>query len=76
MKNNNEKWNLQNTYSNLPDCFYEKIKPTLVQNPKIIYFNKNLAKNLNLEFLNKDSSLIYYNVLGVRLYRYITSWLM
>jgi uncharacterized protein YdiU (UPF0061 family) len=58
MKSNNEKWNLQNTYLTLPDCFYEKIKPTLVQNPKIIYFNKNLAKKINLEFLNHNPSLI------------------
>ncbi len=58
MKNNNKKWSLENTYLNLPDCFYEKIKPRFVQNPKIIYYNKNLAKNLNLEFLNNDTSLI------------------
>ena len=58
MNNNKKKWSLENTYLNLPDCFYEKIKPRLVQNPKIIYYNKNLAKNLNLDFLNNDKSLI------------------
>ena len=58
MENNYENWNLQNSYLELPDCFYERIEPTLVQNPKIIYFNKELAKNLNLEFLNHDLSLI------------------
>ena len=58
MKSNNRKWNIENTYSNLPDCFYKYIKPTLVQNPKIIYFNEHLAKKLNLGFLNNNSSLI------------------
>ena len=58
MKNNDKNWSLQNSYLELPDCFYERIEPTLVQNPKIIYFNKDLAKNLNLEFLNHDLSLI------------------
>ena len=57
MKNNNKKWSLQNSYLNLPNCFYEKIKPTSVQNPKSIYFNKNLAEKLDLEFLNQDLSL-------------------
>ena len=58
MSSNNEKWNLQNSYSSLPDCFYQRIKPTLVQNPKLIYFNRSLAEKLKLEFLNYDLSLI------------------
>ena len=58
MSSNNEKWNLQNSYSSLPDCFYERIKPTLVQNPRLIYFNRSLAEKLKLEFLNHDLSLI------------------
>tara|TARA_Y100001970_G_scaffold285123_1_gene403999 strand:- start:5258 stop:6706 length:1449 start_codon:yes stop_codon:yes gene_type:complete len=58
MKNNDKNWSLQNSYLELPDCFYERIEPTLVQSPKIIYFNKDLAKNLNLEFLNHNLSLI------------------
>ena len=57
MKSKNKKWNLDNSYLELPDCFYEKIKPSLVQNPKLIYFNNKLAKQLNLEFLNNDISL-------------------
>ena len=58
MKSNNKKWSLQNSYLKLPNCFYERIEPSLVQNPKLIYFNKSLAKELNLEFLNDDLSLI------------------
>ena len=57
MKSKSKKLNLQNSYLELPDCFYKKVKPTLVQNPKLIYFNKKLAKKLNLEFLIDDSSL-------------------
>ncbi len=52
-----KKWNLQNSYLNLPNCFYERIEPTSVQNPKSIYFNKNLAEELDLEFLSHDLSL-------------------
>ena len=58
MKSNNKKWSLQNSYLKLPNCFYERIEPSLVQNPKLIYFNKNLAKKLNLEFLNDNLPLI------------------
>tara|TARA_Y100001936_G_C16047257_1_gene655425 strand:- start:318 stop:1766 length:1449 start_codon:yes stop_codon:yes gene_type:complete len=58
MRSNIKKLNLQNSYLQLPACFYEKIKPSLVENPKLIYFNKKLAKDLNLDFLNDDKSLI------------------
>ena len=49
---NDKNFNLENTYLNLPACFYEKIKPTLVQNPIVICFNEGLAKTLNLEFFS------------------------
>ncbi len=57
MKNDNLRWNLKNSYSNLPSCFFKRIEPSLVQNPKLIYFNKSLAKELELEFLNQDLSI-------------------
>ena len=57
MNSNNEKWKLKNSYLKLPDCFYEKIKPSSVKNPELIYFNNKLAKKLNLEFLTHDISL-------------------
>ncbi len=56
--NNNKNLNLYNSYSTLPKCFYERIKPTPVIDPKLIYFNQNLAKELNLEFLCFDKSII------------------
>ena len=58
MRCNVKKLNLQNSYFQLPNCFYEKIKPSLVENPKLVYFNKKLAKSLNLDFLNDNKSLI------------------
>ena len=67
MKSNNKKWSLNNSYLDLPNCFYEKIKPSLVKNPKLIYFNKKLAKYLNLDFLNDDVSLIIDYLSGNKL---------
>ena len=58
MKDNNKNWSLENSYLKLPNCFYERINPSLAQDPKLIYFNKSLAKKLNLDFLNHDLSLI------------------
>ena len=59
MINDNIKdWKLQNSYLELPDCFFEKIEPTVVKKPKLIYFNKCLAKNLNLNFLNENHSKV------------------
>ena len=57
MKNDDLRWNLKNSYSKLPSCFFKTIKPSLVQNPKLVYFNKGLAKELELEFLNQDLSI-------------------
>ncbi len=52
-----KKWTLQNSYLELPDCFYKRIRPALVQNPTLILLNKDLAKKLNIDFLNDDISL-------------------
>ena len=53
---NDEKWNLESSYSKLPICFFKSVKPSLVKNPKLVSFNENLAKQLKLEFLNHDLS--------------------
>ena len=60
-------WELQNSYLKLPVCFYKRIEPTLVKSPKLICFNKNLAKNLNLNFLNDNHSKIVDFFSGNRL---------
>jgi uncharacterized protein YdiU (UPF0061 family) len=43
-------WHFDNTYSKLPKSFLENIKPVPVKDPKLIILNKNLAKQLNLDF--------------------------
>ena len=67
-----------NTFKELPDIFYEKVKPTPVSNPKVITFNSNLGKELGIKSLNperissifsgneilKDSSLISFRYAG------------
>ena len=43
-------WCFDNTYSKLPDPFKEKIGPVPVKDPKLIILNKDLSKELNLDF--------------------------
>jgi uncharacterized protein YdiU (UPF0061 family) len=43
-------WHFDNTYSKLPKSFLENIKPVPVKDPRLIILNKNLAKQLNLDF--------------------------
>ena len=58
MENNNIGWSFDNTYSKLPNDFLVKQKPIPVKSPKLIIINKNLSKNLDLDFTNiKEESL-------------------
>ena len=43
-------WNFDNTYFGLSDAFRENINPIPVNKPKLILINKNLAKELSLDF--------------------------
>ena len=43
-------WKFDNTYSRLSKNFKEEIKPIPVRNPKLVIFNKKLAKELDLDF--------------------------
>ena len=47
-------WYFDNSYSRLPDTFKEDISPTPVNLPEILILNKNLAKDLDLDFSNID----------------------
>jgi serine/tyrosine/threonine adenylyltransferase len=47
-------WHFDNTYSKLSNTFKEDIKPTPVHNPELIILNKELAKDLNLDFSKID----------------------
>ena len=51
-------WCFDNTYSKLPDPFREKIDPVPVKNPELVILNKNLSKELNLDFSNIDNNKI------------------
>ena len=43
-------WHFDNTYSKLSNTFKEEVKPTPVQDPELVIFNEDLAKELNLNF--------------------------
>lgn len=51
-------WCFDNTYSKLPDPFKEEIGPIPVKKPELIILNKNLSKDLNLDFSNLDNKKI------------------
>ena len=43
-------WHFDNSYSKLSKTFKEEIKPTPVQNPKLVILNEELARDLKLLF--------------------------
>ena len=45
-------WHFDNTYSKLPNSFKENIRPVPVKRPELILLNKDLAKELDLNFSN------------------------
>ena len=51
-------WCFDNTYSKLPDSFKEIVGPVPVKNPELVILNKNLSKELNLDFSNLDNKKI------------------
>ena len=55
-------WHFDNTYSKLSKIFREEIKPTPVHDPNLVIFNKELAKDLSLDFSkidNKDLAKLF-----------------
>ena len=51
-------WCFDNTYSKLPDSFKEEIGTIPVKNPELIILNKDLSKDLSLDFSNLDNKKI------------------
>ena len=49
---NNIGWYFDNSYSRLPNTFKEDISPIPVNSPEILILNKDLAKDLDLDFSN------------------------
>jgi len=43
-----ENWNFEHTYTNLPEIFYRDQLPTVVPEPSMVIFNKQLAKDMGL----------------------------
>lgn len=46
---NNNGWNLEASYTNLPEKFYSKMKPEPVSDPTLVLFNVSLAEELGLQ---------------------------
>ncbi len=44
-------WNFDNSYLSLPKIFYVKQAPTPVRQPRMVYFNSELARQLDLSLL-------------------------
>ena len=60
-------WNFQDSYNNLPNIYYSKVKPETFSNKKLILFNSDLAKKINLNFDNYDENEICDILLGTKL---------
>ena len=43
-------WNFNNSYAQLSEKLFAKQLPAAVPNPKMVYFNDELAKTLGLDF--------------------------
>ena len=53
---NDLNWNFDNSYSRLPDSFKENIDPIKVKSPELVILNRDLAKNIDLDFSNIDNN--------------------
>ncbi len=47
-------WNFQDSYTKLPSIFYSKVNPETFSNKKLVLFNSDLARELNLDFSKYD----------------------
>ncbi|WP_080873562.1 protein adenylyltransferase SelO [Oceanobacillus timonensis] len=45
----NQGWNLENTYQQLPDLFYTNVKPVRADAPELVIYNENLAEELGMD---------------------------
>ncbi len=53
---NNQLWPFSNSYLNLPENFFEILKPEKIKNPKLIKLNKSLSIELDLDI--QDTNLV------------------
>ena len=56
-------FNFSNTYSDLPENFYERINPVPVRNPKLIEFNSELSDFLNIDStkINSENGKLFFS---------------
>ena len=57
-------WNFQDTYINLPNIFYSKVKPNIFNKKKLLLFNNDLAEEMGLNFDKYDENEICDVLLG------------
>ncbi len=60
-------WNFQNSYIDLPSIFYSRVKPELFNQKKLVLFNKDLAKEIDLDFTKYSEKEICEILLGNKL---------
>ncbi len=56
----NKYFNFNNSYTNLPSDFYSECTPTTIQNPKILLYNKKLAKEISILKDASDAEIANY----------------
>ena len=60
-------WNFHDSYVDLPNIFYSKVKPEVFNDKKLILFNRDLAKDIDLNFDKYDEQETCNILLGNRL---------
>ena len=60
-------WNFHNSYTDLPNIYYSKVKPEISNDKKLILFNKDLAEEIDLNLDNYDQNEICDILLGNQL---------
>ncbi len=60
-------WNFHDSYVDLPNIFYSKVKPEVFNNKKLILFNRDLAEDIDLNFDKYDEQETCNILLGNRL---------
>ena len=56
--NYSQDWQLENSYSDLPEQFFTKVNPMPVSSPKLLIFNEELAKSLGIELDLNDKAML------------------
>ena len=58
-----EIFKFSNTYTNLPSNFYERVNPIPVKNPKLIEFNSDLSRFLNIDpkKINAENGKLFFS---------------